>query len=89
MRSWCKSNAAKRKTRAGVRKFVNGWLSRYAKELEERKAQRKPGNAVGGLFENTQYTSHGADDDGHPPHDADGYHDHDQGDHDGDDEHRG
>ncbi len=28
MRGWCLANPAKRKTRSGVKKFVNGWLSR-------------------------------------------------------------
>lgn len=28
MRAWCKSNPAKRKTARGIKRFVNGWLSR-------------------------------------------------------------
>ena len=28
MRGWCLANPSKRKTRSGVKKFVNGWLSR-------------------------------------------------------------
>ena len=28
MRGWCLSNPQKRKTRSGIRKFINGWLSR-------------------------------------------------------------
>ena len=28
MRGWCLSNPQKRKTRSGIKKFINGWLSR-------------------------------------------------------------
>ena len=28
MRGWCLSNAARRKTRAGVRRFINSWMAR-------------------------------------------------------------
>ena len=28
MRGWCLSNPQRRKTRSGIRKFINGWLSR-------------------------------------------------------------
>lgn len=39
MRAWCMSNPKKRKTRSGVRRFVNSWLAR-----EQDKGYRKPAN---------------------------------------------
>lgn len=40
MRGWCLSNPEKRKTRRGVKRFVNGWLSRE----QERHRQKTCGN---------------------------------------------
>lgn len=39
MRAWCVSNPKKRKTRSGVKRFVNSWLAR-----EQDKEYRKPAN---------------------------------------------
>ena len=40
MRAWSNSNPQKRKTRRGIRRFINSWLSREQKRLEEREAVR-------------------------------------------------
>ena len=32
MKAWCMSNAQKRKTRKGIRKFINGWLANAQKQ---------------------------------------------------------
>lgn len=35
MRAWCLANAAKRKTRKGIRRFINGWLNRENDALQK------------------------------------------------------
>ncbi len=35
IRAWCKSNPAKRKTKSGAKKFINGWLSRSKNEISK------------------------------------------------------
>jgi hypothetical protein len=44
MRGWCLSNPAKRKTRRGVKRFVNGWLSRAQ---DRGYSSRQSGNGTG------------------------------------------
>ena len=39
MRGWCLANPARRKTKSGVKKFINGWLSR---EQDRTKLPAKP-----------------------------------------------
>jgi hypothetical protein len=44
-RAWCLSNAANRKTRRGVGKFLNGWMARAQKDAEAKPQSHadKPG----------------------------------------------
>ena len=42
MRGWCASNPSRRKTRAGIKRFVTAWLSR---EQSKPRAAPKPANA--------------------------------------------
>lgn len=51
MRGWCMSNPTKRKTRRGIKKFVNGWLSR---QQDSGKTQRKQTNKFNN-FEGRSY----------------------------------
>lgn len=45
MRQWCLANPARRKTRRGVRRFINGWCSRAEDKANEKRTQhRKNGN---------------------------------------------
>ena len=41
MRAWCMSNPAKRKTRSGVKRFVNRWLSKEQDSGRPKKAEPK------------------------------------------------
>lgn len=41
MRLWCESNPRKRKTRRGVLKFINGWLSRAEENIKEKKGVKR------------------------------------------------
>ncbi len=44
MRSWCLSNPSKRKTKKGVKRFVNGWLARE-QDRAPRDSVRRQGNS--------------------------------------------
>lgn len=53
MRGWCLSNPTQVKTRRGVKRFVNGWLSRKQNEgsrhVRQRQQNAGKGNAFGGF----------------------------------------
>lgn len=51
MRLWLNDNPTKRKTKAGIRKFVSTWLGRE----QDRGGGRKPPNMQGGDFSGKQY----------------------------------
>ena len=42
MKAWCLSNPQKRKTRAGIKKFINGWLSSAQKQARSSPPPSKP-----------------------------------------------
>jgi len=42
MRMWCENNPAQRKTKAGINRFINGWLSRSEAQRLEREAKAAP-----------------------------------------------
>ena len=42
MKAWCLSNPQKRKTRNGIKKFINGWLSSAQKQARSRPPSPKP-----------------------------------------------
>ena len=44
MVAWCDSNPAKRKTRAGIEKFINGWLNRSQKGNQYPKQKKEAEN---------------------------------------------
>ncbi len=50
MRGWCLSNPNKRKTKRGITRFVNNWLSR-----EQDKGPRKPDNRWDAQAPGTKY----------------------------------
>lgn len=47
MKDWCESNPSKRKTEAGIKRFISGWLNReekeYATKYEEKKETKYKG----------------------------------------------
>ena len=82
MRGWLKANASKRKTLAGVKRFVGNWLGKAEREARERMGKLgKPGagNAVGGQYQGGDYTQQGLADwatEHHHEDKRDGHHDH-------------
>ncbi len=42
MKAWCMSNPHKRKTRNGIKKFINGWLSSAQKQARSNPPPNKP-----------------------------------------------
>lgn len=54
---WCESNPPKRKTFAGLRRFINLWLNSSSKEAEVRKAVVRAGNQKNGFGQGGDYTT--------------------------------
>ena len=59
MSAWCVSNPSRRKTRRGITRFINSWLSSAQKEAEERaaKAGKKTNNIFLEILEGENGTS--------------------------------
>lgn len=56
MRAWSKSNPTKRKTKRGIKRFVNGWLSREQDKPKIQKSDSKPKNSFANFEQrNTDY----------------------------------
>ena len=54
MRAWCNSNEERRKTRRGIKRFVNGWLSREQDKGKPYAANRRATKFSN--FEERQYS---------------------------------
>ena len=44
MVGWCKANPTKRKTKNGVKRFINGWLAKTQRENKATDARAAPKN---------------------------------------------
>lgn len=58
MKSWCNDNEARRKTRRGIRRFINAWLSRAQ---DEGNRNSRAGNGMPGGFNDFQQRSYDYD----------------------------
>ena len=56
MRAWCNSNIERRKTRRGIKRFVNGWLSREQDKGKEYAAKHRSAKTRFNNFEERQYS---------------------------------
>lgn len=56
MRAWCNSNKERRKTRRGIKRFVNGWLSREQDKAKEYAARHRSAKTRFNNFEERQYS---------------------------------
>ena len=51
MRGWCEANPKKRKTKNGVKRFINAWLAKEQDRGGSRGNQSKPSSGVDRLAE--------------------------------------